>query len=97
MSEPNPDKSKHVPSAISIMSPDQIAVHSLANDLADAAWLHDAGMPGMTEETLRSNRHTAYTVARNGLESALPQFKEPYAQRQVDALRADGQIHPEPK
>lgn len=78
------------------MDPEQHAAHLLAVDLADAAQLHDFGLPGMTEERLQENRNTAYMVARNGIEQALG-YHEPFATKQIAELRADGQLPPEPQ
>lgn len=62
------------------------AGNKIGKDLADEAWLHDAGTQGMTAEKLQENWQQAYMLGRNAVESALGS-KTPYAQPEVDKIR----------
>lgn len=75
MSEKNTEKNKYT--NIAKMPQERIATDQLGVDLADAAFLHDAGYPGVTEQELKQRWIDAKILGRNAVEEALG-FSEPY-------------------
>lgn len=69
------ENKKHT--SMSKLSQKQIAADQLGVDLADAAFLHDAGYPGITPEQLKERWADAKLLGRNAVEEALG-LTEPY-------------------
>jgi hypothetical protein len=91
---PDKENPQHSP-AIRQLTPTNMDAHLLAIDLADAAFLHDAGTEGLTAEGLtaeglKQKWQVAYQLGRNGVEHALG-AAEPYAENRTQDLRRENQ------
>lgn len=83
----NNTENQPISTAMQKMNPTQEDAHRIGVELADAAFLHDGGIEGMTAEQLQERWGVAYTLGRNGVEHALGADK-PYAAERVERLRA---------
>jgi hypothetical protein len=82
----NNTENQPISTAMQKMNPTQEDAHRIGIELADAAFLHDAGTQGMTAEKLQKRWEVAYTLGRSGVEHALGAEK-PYAADRIDQLR----------
>ncbi len=69
------------------MSPAQLEAHTIGIEIADAAFLQEAGRPGVTEESLRAKWFDVYMLGRNAMEHTFG-YKQPYAEDRVAEIRA---------